>query len=76
MDGTKYYKGNTQISIPSGAIKSVFSYLFQPHLSLFQFLLVRLRVTIVNYPQAKDFISIPSGAIKSMVLVSKSTMPF
>jgi len=54
----------SRISIPSGAIKSKASGSGEYDLPIFQFLLVRLKVTNSVVVQRNGQISIPSGAIK------------
>jgi len=55
----------TLISIPSGAIKRIYLVSSGRQRDVFQFLLVRLRVSLSeNLPRIEN-ISIPSGAIKS-----------
>ncbi len=56
------------ISIPSGAIKRPSTYPLTPSSSIFQFLLVRLRVLPRNsLIFSTRIISIPSGAIKRLI---------
>ncbi len=55
------------ISIPSGAIKSIIFPEYDLTRNVFQFLLVRLRVSMdLRISSSFYYISIPSGAIKSI----------
>ena len=54
------------ISIPFGAIKRFAAVSANPALELFQFLLVRLRESVISSMSSRSNISIPFGAIKSL----------